>query len=428
MVAGWNFYDNNADTSDVFGHGTMVAGTAAATMANGAGVAGIAGRARIMPIRITDSAGSGYFSAAASGLTFAADNGARVANMSFSGMQRSSAVISAAQYFRSKGGVVTVSAGNTGTEVTDIAASDAMLAVSATDGADNKTSWSSWGTYVDVSAPGAGIYTTVRGGSYSAVNGTSFAAPLTAGVVALIMAAKPALTGAQVESLLLSTAVDLGATGKDTLFGTGRVDAHAAVLAAVNRVAPAPDTEPPAIAISRPLGSTTVAGQTAVDVTATDNVAVTQVELWVNGARVAVDTAAPFAFSWDTTRSANGMVSLVAVARDAAGNAASSSATSVNVANAAADTVAPTVAISNPVNGSRVSGNVSIQVEAADASGSAGLTQTLFINNKQVAKTTGATLHYSWNTRKVAPGSHVIEAVARDASGNQTSASVQVVR
>jgi hypothetical protein len=279
---------------------------------------------------------------------------------------------------------------------------------------------------VDVSAPGAGIYTTVRGGSYSAVNGTSFAAPLTAGVVALMMAAKPGLTGAQVESLLMSTAVDLGAAGKDTLFGTGRVDAHAAVLAAFNSVAPGADTQPPAVAISKPLGSSTVSGQTAVDVSATDNVGVTQVELWANGVRVATDTAAPFAFSWDSTRSPNGMVNLVAVARDAAGNSGSSTAVAVNVSNAAMDTVAPTVAISNPVDGSRVSGTVAIQVQAADGSGPAGITQTLYIDNKQVAKATGATLSYSWNTRKASAGNHVITALAQDAAGNQTTQTVQV--
>jgi thermitase len=153
--------------------------------------------------------------------------------------------------------------------------------------------------------------------------------------------------------------------------------------------------------------------------------------LQVNGTTVAADSSAPFGFSWDSTGVANGMANLVAVAYDAAGNSASSSTISVSVANAAIlvqrDTTPPVVAIANPVAG-RVTGTVSVNLSASDNSGAAGITQQLFIDGVLKAKGSGATLAYSWNTRKSNNGTHSLKAVATDAAGNTSSASVQVTK
>lgn len=428
LVAGWNFYDNNNNTADVNGHGTAVAGAAAAITNNGAGVSGVAGAAKIMPIRVSDSAGYAYYSTIAAGVTFAADNGARVANASFSGVYTSAAVQSAAAYLKSKGGVLVVSAGNSGTDDGSLA-STAMIPVSATDSADARASWSSFGKYVAVSAPGVGIWTTGSDGGYRAASGTSFSAPITAGVVALMMAAKPALSAAQVESLLYSTAVDLGTAGRDIYFGFGRIDAAAAVAAATATTTVAADTQSPAVGIAAPVGSATVAGLTAVDVSASDNVGVIRVELRVNGSTVATDTAAPYQFSWDTTKVGNGTVNLMAYAFDAAGNSKASASVPVNVANSViADTTAPVVTISNPLGGSKVSGTVQIKVSASDNNDAAAIKQSLYINGRLMTSANGGNLAYSWNTRKIAAGSYTIQAVAADAAGNKTSGAVQVTR
>jgi hypothetical protein len=299
--------------------------------------------------------------------------------------------------------------------------------VSATDSDDALTSWSSYGSFVAMSAPGI-TYTTSRGGYYDQWMGTSFSSPLTAGVAALMMAARPSLDGAQIEQLMYSTATDLGAAGRDIYYGYGRVNAAAAVQAVVAS-APAVDTQAPVVGISAPLGSSTVSGVVAVDVSATDNVGVARVELRVNGTTVAVDNAAPFAFSWDSASVPNGMTNLVAYAVDAAGNAASSATVSVNVANAtvvvAKDTTPPAVSISNPTAG-RVSGNVAVSTSASDDSGAAGITQSLYIDGALVAKGSGSSLAYNWNTRKAAKGTHVIEVLAKDAAGNSSSSSVSV--
>ncbi|CAN5896930.1 hypothetical protein BH11PSE8_BH11PSE8_12530 [soil metagenome] len=426
LVPGWNFYDNNADTSDRSGHGTLVAGAAAAITDNGVGVAGVAGGSRLMPIRVADPTGYAYYSTIAQGVTFAADNGARVANASFSGVFTSAAVGSAAQYLKSKGGLLVVSAGNSGINE-GAAASTTMIPVSATDGADALASWSSYGSYVAVAAPGVGIWTTGSDGGYRSVSGTSFSAPITAGVIAMMMSAKPTLSAAQVESLLYSTAVDLGAAGRDMYFGYGRVNAAAAVAAAAAAVSV--DTQAPTVSITSPSGGASESGLASVDVSASDNVGVTRVELRINGTTVATDTAAPYQFSWDTSKVANGMNTLVAYAFDAAGNSKASTGVSVNVANGVvADTTAPTVTITNPVSGQAVKGTVQITAAASDDSGAAGIKQYLYINGQLKASATGAALSYAWNTRKFASGSYVIQAVAMDAAGNTRTTSVQVSR
>lgn len=425
VVPGWNFFSGNSSTVDVYGHGSKVAGSVAATLNNATGVAGVAGQARIMPIKISDDTGYGSWSAMAQGLTYAADNGVRVANISYM-VGGVSTVQSAAQYMKGKGGLVFVSAGNTGVAATD-AATTTLIPVGATNSADAIASFSTYGPYVALSAPGEGIYTTTKGGGYGAVSGTSFSSPIAAGVAALVMAANPALSSAQVESILFSTAQDLGAGGRDPYYGNGRVNAAAAIQAALSTQGA--DTVAPSVGIGNPLAGASVSGLITVDVNASDNVGVSRVELQVNGKVVASDSVAPYGFSWDSATVANGSASLVAVAYDAAGNKGSSAAVSVNVANAVvADTQPPVVAIINPVNGAKVTGTVQIKLSASDNAGAAGIRQTLYIDGKVVATASGASLSYAWNTKKVAAGVHQIQAVAQDASGNRSSSSIQVTR
>ena len=430
-VAGYNSYDNNTNTADVCGHGTKAAGSAAAAANNAVGVAGVANKARIMPVRIAyNNSGScyAYFSTMASGVTWAADHGARVVNISYANVPTSSAVQSAANYLKGKGGLLFVSAGNYNRDE-GFTPTDTMIAVSATDSYDNRASFSSYGAFVSLSAPGAGIYTTVMGGGYGAVNGTSFASPVAAAVAALVMSANPSLSADQVKNILFTTAVDLGTAGRDIYFGYGRVNAAAAVAAAKSM--PAPDTTAPTVAIANPVGGSTVSGLVSIGVNAADNVGVARVDLKVNGTVVASDIAGPYAFSWDSSSVANGMHNLVAIAYDAAGNVASSSTVAVNVANAApaivADTTAPVLAIANPTSGV-VSGTVSVTLNASDNSGAAGINMSLYIDGQLKASGAGSSLAYSWNTRKVAAGIHTIQAVAKDAAGNTTTTSVQVTR
>ena len=424
LVAGYNFFDGNSNTADVYGHGTKSAGTAAAITNNGGGVASVAANSNIMPIRVAGTDGWATWSALANGTTWAADRGARVISMSFQNPSSSATVLNAASYARSKGAVVIGAAGNT-SAYDATAASDLMTIVAATDASDVRAGWSTYGPSVDVSAPGVGIYTTTNGGGYGAWSGTSAATPVVAGVAALVIAANPSLKPADVDKILQSTALDLGTAGKDEYYGYGRVDAAAAVAAAKSAVAA--DTQSPTVSISSPTGGT-VKGIATVNVSASDNVGVSRVDLYVNNVLLASDTAAPFSFSWDTATRGDGAATLMAKAYDASGNAGSSPSVSVTVANntvTVVDSTPPVVTISNPKNGSTVSGNVAVAVGASDNVQVSGV--SLYINGKLVAS--GSTsLSYNWNTRKAPKGANSIQAVASDSSGNSTTSTIQVTR
>ncbi|OQW79283.1 MAG: peptidase S8 [Proteobacteria bacterium ST_bin11] len=432
MVPGWNAVDSGSATADINGHGTAVAGAAAAVTNNASGVAGVAWNAKIMPVRITnDASGYAYWSDVARGLNWAADNGADVANISYAASD-SASVASAAQYMRSKGGLVLVAAGNDGLNP-GLADNVNLVVVSATDPNDAKASFSNYGNHIDIAAPGVSIPTTNKGGTYAAWYGTSLATPVAAGVAALIQAANPKLTSDNVEKLLKSSADKISGVNFDPKFGYGRVNAANAIKAATTTMSA--DTQPPASAISSPSAGSIVAGLTSVEVVASDNESVSQVSLFANGSLVGTDGIAPYQFSWDTTRLANGDVSLTARATDAAGNNGSSTALTVSVQNqnlspgtggntSTPDTVAPFVNISNPLQGAKVSGLVAVSVSAKDNIAIAKV--QIYIDAKLVASTTSSSLSYSWNAKKASMGSHTIRALATDTSGNTGTALIQV--
>lgn len=419
MVPGWNIYDNNANTDDVHGHGTSVSGAAAMVGNNGAGSAGVAWGAKIMPVRIAAPDGYAYYSTIAQGLNWAADNGAKVANISY-GVSGSYAVQSAANYMRGKGGVVVVAAGNSGVEE-NIPASDAMLSVSATDSNDARPSWSTFGPHVDLAAPGVSIYAPTRGGGYGNVSGTSFSSPITAATAALMMSANNKLSPTEIDSILKSTAQDLGVAGFDPYFGAGRINASKAVVAARNLAAT--DTQPPVINITSPTGGK-VTGLVPVDVNYSDNVGVTRAELFVNGNKVATDDTGPFAFVWDTTAYSDGAYTLTAKAFDAAGNVGTSPAVSVALGN---DTVAPVISGFSLTNGMKVSGHrLTVSASATDNQAVASIRLT--IDGKEVALSYGATISYNWNIRVLSRGTHTVTVRAVDGAGNSASQTATVYK
>ena len=422
MVPGWNMYNNNADTSDIHGHGTWVAGTAAAAANNGSGSAGVAWAAGIMPIRIADPDGFGYFSTIAAGIRWAADNGAKVVNNSYSGVAGSSTIQSAAEYLRSKGGVVVVSAGNTGT-LLNYAPSDSLLVASATASNDVRPSWSSYGPYVDIAAPGVSIYTTSRGGGYSNVSGTSFSSPIVAATAALMLSANSDLTPTDVGQILMSTAVDLGTTGFDDFYGAGRVDAAKAVEAA--RLKISVDNQAPTITIKSPAGGE-VAGTVFVDVNYSDNVGVVRTELFVNDQKVITDDLPPFAFAWDSTSQPDGDYTLTAYAFDAAGNQANSQNVLVSISNntTTTDTEAPVIAFKSPTGG-EVFGATAVSVNYSDNIDVVRV--DLYVNGQQTMTNNQAPFIFSWDTTLLTNGVHTLTAHAFDEAGNEgTSSTVSV--
>ncbi len=421
-VPGWNTYSNNANTTDVYGHGTPVAGCAAASTNNGFGVAGVAWNCRIMPMKVSDASGYGYSSTIANALTWAADRGARVANISYI-MTGDATVRTAAQYFQSRGGVVTISSGNGGT-FDSTPDNPYALTVAATNYNDVRATWSNSGNAVDIAAPGETIYSTNNGGTYGSWSGTSFSAPVAAGVVALAISANPTLTGTQIQTVLKQSADDKGVAGWDTLYGWGRVNALRAVNLALATSGSA-DTTAPNASFIYPTNAAITAGTISVQVNATDDVGVASVTLYLDGVALGTDTTAPFTFAWNTTTSTNGTHNLRAEARDAAGNV-SSPQISTTVSNTLADTIAPTAVITSPTTGASAGNTFTTTASANDNVGVARV--ELWVDGALKLTDTTAPYSFSVNSRKWAVGSnHTLVSKAFDAAGNMgASASVSV--
>lgn len=420
-IPGYNFYDNNSDITDVHGHGTAVASTAAGVTNNGLGVSAIAGKAKILPIRISDPAGYGLYSAMANAITYAANNGARVLNCSYGGGANSSVIQSAANYMVSKGGVVVWSAGNDNADL-GFYDNPNILLISATDQNDVRTSWSSFGPYVDLAAPGTGIYVAryTSDTSYGTAAGTSFSAPITAGIVAQMLSVNPKLGFKDVESILKSTAVDLGDPGEDIYYGAGRVDAYAAVLKAKNTVAV--DTVSPVVTFNNVSAGKVLTGSPLISVSATDNVAVKEVGLYLTNTLVDYEVQPPYDFIVDTTKFTNGSYTLAAKAVDMAGNSAT---TSINVYISNGDLTPPIVKFISPTDGAVIpSGGKPVRVttSASDNTGTP-VTQKLYIDN--VLRFTGTTISYNW---KPTPGTHALRVDATDTGLNKSSVSITVTK
>jgi subtilisin family serine protease len=233
LVPGWNFVLSSDDTTDVLGHGTAVAGTVAAETNNGIGVAGVNWSTRIMPLVVVDTGDFAAYSDIAAAIQYAADHDVRIINVSIGGTNPSTALQDAVDYAWDKGAVVFASAMNDSSPTpTYPAGCTHVVAVSATDANDRLTSFSNYGSWIGLAAPGTNILTTTMGGGYAYWNGTSFSAPIVAGVAALVLAVKPQLTAAGLVDLLRETADDLGTPGFDGSFGWGRVNAYRAVMAA----------------------------------------------------------------------------------------------------------------------------------------------------------------------------------------------------
>jgi len=245
LVPGWNFVGGNADTTDVLGHGTAVAGTLGAASNNGIGVAGVSWASLIMPLVVVDPNDYAAYSDIAAAIEYAVDHGVRVINISIGGPNSSSTLQSAVDYSWNKGAVIFSSAMNDTTAAPYYpAACNHAVAVSATDSNDQLASFSNYGAWIALAAPGTNILTTMNGGGYGYWYGTSFAAPIAAGVAALCLAVNPGLSNAALVSLLEQSADDLGPAGWDASFGWGRINAYRAVVAAKPATTPAVERSP----------------------------------------------------------------------------------------------------------------------------------------------------------------------------------------
>ena len=242
LLTGHSFFGSveSQDGTDIDagGHGSHVAGIIAAAANNGIGGSGVAPRAKILPIQVLDQAGQGDARDVAAGVRYAADNGAKVINLSLGGTTESSSLTQAIQYATDKGALVVAAAGNGGAldKPKWPASLDLTLAVTAVDQTNSATPFDQRGDYIDIAAPGTNIVSTAKG-NYVSLSGTSMAAGFVAGAAALLFAAEPRISNAQVRDILMRTATDIGEPGRDNTFGVGLINMVAA-LAELQRMFP----------------------------------------------------------------------------------------------------------------------------------------------------------------------------------------------
>ena len=255
-LIGWNFLENSNHPWDLDGHGTFVTGQIAATWNNGAGIAGINPYARVMVLRALNSFGNTRASTLAQAIVYAADNGARIINLSVGGPGLSAVERAAIDYAVSKNVLIVVAAGNDGQAVDGFGLANMaqVITVGAAGRDDLRAPFSNYGQAIDLLAPGVDILSlrarrtdTLRdipGADYTPeaafvgedrryyrASGTSFAAPIVTGIASLMLSARPELTATQLRNILLSTARDVGIPGVDQFSGYGMVNAAAALNA-----------------------------------------------------------------------------------------------------------------------------------------------------------------------------------------------------
>jgi subtilisin len=244
-AGGHDFVNKDADPMDDNGHGTHVAGSAAAVR-DGAGVVGASPQAALYGLKVLDAGGGGYWSDIIAAVQWTADNGIQVTNNSYGSSSNPGTLVKAAFDNSYAAGVLHIgAAGNSGStsgkgdNVGYPARWDSVVAVAATDQADNRARWSSTGPAVELAAPGVSINSTWLNGGYRQASGTSMASPHAAGTAALVIAAGITDTNGngrindEVRQALNDTALDLGATGRDPHYGFGLISAVAAVGATV---------------------------------------------------------------------------------------------------------------------------------------------------------------------------------------------------
>jgi len=291
-VIGWNFFADNNNPMDDYGHGTMTAGIIAARPINGKGIFGVNPGAKIMNLKVIDEAGNTGTRDVARAIYYAVHHGAKVINLSLGEKTPSFVVDAAIAYARKQGVVVVVASGNDAMDTSKYSSgSKGALAVAAIDMKNKRLAASNWGQEVDIAAPGKDILSLrakdtdmllktgsvpykkigdreywpwkqenqdseiedyshgkniVKEGYYHAT-GTSFSAPFVSGVASLLFARNSKLTAEQVTRMILHSARDIEVPGWDQLSGYGLLDAKAALeadpnyytIARINKIAPA---------------------------------------------------------------------------------------------------------------------------------------------------------------------------------------------
>jgi thermitase len=406
---GWNYVSNTSNTTDDAGHGTTVASIIAARGNNGTGMAGGCWTCVILPVKVLDRNGNGYDSVIAKGIVYAADQGAKIINMSLGGTDYSKALSDAVAYANRKGVLVVAAAGNAGrtssrnTKMYPAALTDVVAVGATAKGSDARAGFSSYNksgdSWVDMAAPGVITGMDRYGVYHTDQEGTSFAAPMVAGAAGLIKTVHPAYTGWSLQLSLLSSARPIGSWNK-----FGMLDAAKALTIAT-------DVTPPAITGMAPRAGSLNRGTITVTPhgVADGGSRISKVNLYADGVYKAQSFTAPYALAYNSA-GRNGTVKLQLRVYDKAGNETRYDRSIV------VDNVLPAVKISSgPKNKAKVKGTVRIKATASDANGVRRV--ELLINGKVKSQDTSSPYAFSFTASKQ-PNPMKVQIRATDNAGN----------
>ncbi|MCY1080332.1 S8 family serine peptidase [Archangium lansingense] len=324
---GFDAITTGGTAADCHGHGTHVAGTVGGT------TWGVAKKVTLHPVRVLDCTGYGSDAQVIAGLDWVTANHVKpaVANMSLGG-EASQALDDAVERMIAAGVVTAVAAGNDTDNACNYspARTPNALTVGSTTSSDARSSFSNYGTCLDIFGPGSSITSSSYSSdtSSTSMSGTSMASPHVAGVAALYLQANPTATPAQTMAALTTNATP----NKVTSPGTGSPNLLLYSMF-ITGGGGGGDTTAPSTSITSPASGSSVSGTTTISANASDDVGVSRVEFFQGTSLLGSDTTSPYSFDWNTTGVANGTYSLTTKAYDAAGNVGSSSTVSVTVNN-----------------------------------------------------------------------------------------------
>jgi len=339
FVQGYDFINQDEHANDDNGHGTHVTGTIAQNTNNYLGIAGIAFNTAIMPVKVLDKNGSGTVADIADGIIFATDNYAHIINLSLGGEQPSITLENACEYAYNRGVLIVASSGNDG--LANMVCYPAVykpycIAVGATRYDETVAYYSNRGPDLDLVAPGGDLYMDQNGDGYGDgilqqtfdrrtnnwgywfYQGTSMAAPHVSGVAALLIASDIATIPDHLRMALQDTAQDLGTPGRDDIYGSGLLDAYAALNWDPGQVDNFPE-----VTITSPLDEDAVSGTITIEADASDDIGVAQVDFYIDDTYLATDTTSPYSVEWDSSTVDDGEYEILALAIDTADQGAS---------------------------------------------------------------------------------------------------------
>src|SRR5918996_354244 len=325
-TSGYDAIDGGS-ADDCNGHGTHVAGTVGGT------TYGVAKGVRLIGVRVLNCQGSGTNSQVIAGINWVTSNHVAgqpaVANMSLGG-GASTAIDNAVVNSINDGVTYAIAAGNSSANACNYSPARvaAGVTVGSTTSSDSRSSFSNYGSCLDLFAPGSSITSAwhTSNTATNTISGTSMASPHVAGALALYLQTNPGASPSTATNSLIANATP----NKVTNAGTGSPNR---LLFSVFGGGGGGDTTPPTTSITSPANGATVSGTINVTANASDAVGVTRVELLVDGSLVGSDTSSPYSIPWNTTTVGNGGHSLQTRAFDAAGNSGSSSTVNVTVSN-----------------------------------------------------------------------------------------------